>query len=89
MLPSVTAFHAWLSMKANEVYNHKAPGRPAEAKALAENFAPQHTTYLTESDTITADKLLGYNVVSILYNFFDELAHAVQFPPGVKTKHHT
>ncbi|KPQ15862.1 MAG: PglZ domain [Algoriphagus marincola HL-49] len=87
MLPSVTSISRLAIYEGKrEVYNHKAPGRPAEAKALAENFAPQHTTYLTESDTITSDKLLGYDVVSILYNFFDELAHAVQFPPGVEDK---
>ena len=87
MLPSVTSISRMAIYQGKrEVYNHKAPGRPAEAKALAENFAPQHTTYLTESDTITADKLLGYDVVSIIYNFFDELAHAVQFPPGVEDK---
>lgn len=87
LLPSVTSISRMAIYEGKrEVYNHKAPGRPAEAKALANNFAPQHTTYLTESDTITADKLLGYDVVSILYNFFDELAHAVQFPPGVEDK---
>lgn len=87
MLPSVTSISRMAIYEGKrEVYNLKAPGRPAEAKALANNFAPQHTTYLTESDTITADKLLGYDVVSVLYNFFDELAHAVQFPPGVEDK---
>ena len=87
MMPSVTSISRMAIYEGKrEVYNHKAPGRPAEAKALANNFTPQHTTYLTESDTITADKLLGYDVVSILYNFFDELAHAVQFPPGVEDK---
>ena len=87
MLPSVTSISRMAIYEGKrEVYNHKAPGRAAEAKALGNNFAPKHTTYLTESDTITADKLLGYDVVSILYNFFDELAHAVQFPPGVEDK---
>jgi hypothetical protein len=87
MLPSVTSISRMAIYEGKrEVYNHKTPGRPAEAKALANNFAPQHTTYLTESDTITADKLLGYDVVSILYNFFDELAHSVQFPPGIEDK---
>jgi len=87
MLPSVTSISRMAIYEGKrEVYNHKAPGRSAEAKALAKNFAPQHTTYLTESDAITADILLGYDVVSILYNFFDELAHAVQFPPGVEDK---
>lgn len=87
MLPSVTSISRMAIYEGQrEVYNHKAPGRTAEAKALVNNFAPQHTTYLTESDAITADKLLGYDVVSILYNFFDELAHAVQFPPGVEDK---
>ncbi|CAK7021266.1 MAG: hypothetical protein PETM_00861 [Petrimonas sp.] len=87
MLPSVTSISRMAIYEGKrEVYNHKAPGRLAEAKALANNFIPQHSTYLTESDTITADKLIGYDVVSILYNFFDELAHAVQFPPGVEDK---
>ena len=87
MLPSVTSISRMAIYEGKrEVYNHKTPGRAAEAKALTSNFEPQHTTYLTESDTITADKLLGYDVVSILYNFFDELAHAVQFPPGVEDK---
>ena len=87
MLPSVTSISRMAIYEGNrEVYNHKAPGRPAEAKTLATNFAPRHTTYLTQSDNITADKLLGYDVVSILFNFFDELAHAVQFPPGVEDK---
>ena len=87
MLPSVTSISRMAIYEGNrEVYNIKAPGRIAEAKALASNFAPKHSTYLTESDNITTDKLLGYDVVSILYNFFDELAHAVQFPPGVKDK---
>lgn len=87
MLPSVTGISRMAIYEGKrEVYNHKAPGRPAEAKALADNFAPKHTLYLTENDSVTSDKLLGYDVVSILYNFFDELAHAVQFPPGVEDK---
>ena len=87
MLPSVTSISRMAIYEGKrEVYNNKAPGRPAEAKAFANNFASQHTAYLTESDIITADKLLGYDVVSILYNFFDELAHAVQFPPGAEDK---
>ena len=87
MLPSVTSISRMAIYEGNrEVYNIKAPGRPAESKALANNFTPKHTTYLTENDNITSDKLLGYDVVSILYNFFDELAHSVQFPPGVESK---
>lgn len=87
MLPSVTSISRMAIYEGKrEVYNIKAPGRPAEAKALANNFTPRHTTYLTESDNISADKLLGYDIVSILYNFFDELAHAVQFPPYVEDK---
>lgn len=87
MLPSITSISRMAIYEGKrEVYNHKSPGRPAEAKALANNFTPRHSTYLTESDNITADKLLGYHMVSILYNFFDELAHSVQFPPGVEEK---
>ena len=87
MFPSVTSISRMaIYAGKREVYNIKSPGRPAEAKALGYNFEPKHSTYLTESDNITADKLLGYDVVSILYNFFDDLAHAVQFPPGVEDK---
>ena len=87
MLPSVTSISRMAIYEGKrEIYNIKTPGRPAEAKALEKNFSPRHCTYITESDIMTADKLLGYDVVSILYNFFDELAHAVQFPPGVEDK---
>ena len=87
MLPSVTGISRMAIYEGKrEVYNIKSPGRSAEAKALKNNFKPKHSTYLNEHDTISADKLLGYDVVSILYNFFDELAHAVQFPPGVEDK---
>jgi hypothetical protein len=87
MLPSVTGISRMAIYEGKrEVYNIKALGRAVEAKALENNFAPKHSTYLSETDTISADKLLGYDVVSILYNFFDELAHAVQFPPGVEDK---
>ena len=87
MLPSITSISRMAIYEGKrEVYNIKSPNRSAEAKSLENNFKPKHSTYLTEHDTISADKLLGYDVVSILYNFFDELAHAVQFPPGIEDK---
>ncbi len=39
-----------------------------------------------EGDEISPDTLLGYEYISILYNFFDELSHSAQFPPNTESK---
>ena len=36
--------------------------------------------YFNDSDSITADSLLGYDCISILFTFFDDIAHAAQIP---------
>jgi hypothetical protein len=87
MLPSVTSvsrtaiFHG-----SQDVYNIKSPGRSDEARAFANYFNEKEVEYFTESDAITEDTLLGYDCISILYTFFDDLSHSAQFPPNHSNK---
>lgn len=87
LLPTVTAISRMaIYSGSREVYQVKNPGRSAEAKAFAAYFPGHSTRYFTESDTITDDALLGYDAVTMLYTFFDDLAHAAQFPVGNTSK---
>lgn len=87
MLPSVTSvsrsaiFHG-----SQNVYNIKSPGRADEAKAFANYFIEKEVKYFTDADVVTEDTLLGYDCISILYSFFDDLAHSAQFPPNHTNK---
>lgn len=87
MLPSVTSvsrsaiFHG-----SRDVYNITSPGRNDEAKSFQDFFSSKQTKYFTEQDEISENTLLGYNYISILYTFFDDLCHSAQFPPNEKTK---
>jgi hypothetical protein len=38
------------------------------------------------ADIINEDTLLGYDCISILYTFFDDLSHSAQFPPNHSNK---
>ena len=87
LLPSLTSISRSAIFQGNaEVYNLKYPGRKTEAKAFANYFKNKQTKYYTEDDEITSDTLLGYEYISILYNFFDELSHSAQFPPNNESK---
>ena len=87
LLPSLTSISRSAIFQGNtEVYDLKYPGRKTEAKAYAEYFNKKETKYFTEEDEITYDTLLGYEYISILYNFFDELSHSAQFPPNNESK---
>jgi hypothetical protein len=87
MLPSVTAISRSAIFQGNrDVYHLKSPGRSTESKGLNSFFSDSHPKYFTESDEISADSLLGYNVVSLLYTFMDELCHSTHFPPQDETK---
>lgn len=87
MLPSVTSvsrsaiFHG-----SQDVYNIKSPGRADEAKAFANYFTEKDVKYFTDADIISEDTLLGYDCISILYSFFDDLSHSAQFPPNHSNK---
>lgn len=87
LLPTLTSISRSAIFQGNtEVYNLKYPGRSTEAKAFSDFFKNKKTKYFTEDDEITSDTLLGYEYISILYNFFDELSHSAQFPPNNESK---
>jgi len=87
LLPSLTSISRSAVFQGNaEVYDLKYPGRKAEAKAFANYFKNKQTKYFTEDDEITSETILGYEYISVLYNFFDELSHSAQFPPNNESK---
>lgn len=87
LLPTVTAISRMAIFSGSrQVYQVKNPGRSAEAKAFTEYFPRRSTRYFTESDTINDEALLGYDAITVLYTFFDDLAHAAQFPVGNTSK---
>jgi hypothetical protein len=87
LLPTVTAIsRSALYHGSRDVYNIISPGQRDESKSFAELFSERETKYFTESDDITENSLLGYNCISLLYGFFDELCHSTHFPPEEKTK---
>jgi hypothetical protein len=87
MMPSVTSISRSAIFQGNrEVYHLKTPGRTTEAKSFAAFFDEKHCRYFTEQDNVSTDSLMGYNAVSLLYSFFDDLCHATHFPPGESTK---
>ena len=87
LLPSLTSISRSAIFQGNaDVYSLKCPSRKTEAKAFANYFRNKETKYFTEDDEITLDKLLGYDYISLLYNFFDELSHSAQFPPNNESK---
>jgi hypothetical protein len=87
LLPSVTSicrtaiFHG-----STNVYDIKYPGRKDEAKAFAEFFKEKQTKYFVEDDVIAENTLLGYETVSVLFTFFDDLCHSTLFPVNENTK---
>ena len=87
LLPSLTSISRSAIFQGNtDVYNLKYPGRITEAKAFANYFNNKETKYFTEENEISSDTLLGYEYISILYNFFDDLSHSAQFPPNTESK---
>lgn len=82
MLPSVTAISRSAIFQGNrEVYNLKSPGRSTEAKSFAAFFQDKHTRYFTDKDELSEDALIGYDTITLLYTFFDDLCHSTHFAP--------
>lgn len=80
MLPSVTAISRSAIFQGNrEVYSLKSPGRSTEAKSFAAFFEDKQTRYFTDKDELSDDALLGYDVITLLYTFFDDLCHSTLF----------
>jgi len=87
LLPSLTSISRSAIFQGNsDVYNLKYPGRKTEEKEFSNYFSSKQTKYYIEGDEISPDALLGYEYISILYNFFDELSHSAQFPPNTESK---
>ena len=80
LLPSLTSicrtaiFHG-----STNIYDIKYPGRKDEAKAFSEFFKDKQTKYFVEEDIIDENTLLGYDTISVLFNFFDDLCHSTIF----------
>lgn len=82
MLPSVTAIsRSAIFQGSREVYNLKSPGRSTEAKSFADFFQDKHTRYFTDKEELSEDTLIGYDTISLLYTFFDDLCHSTHFAP--------
>jgi hypothetical protein len=82
MLPSVTTIsRSAIFQGGREVYNLKSPGRATEAKSFSAFFQDNQTSYFTDNDELSDDALLGYETISLLYTFFDDLCHSTHFAP--------
>ncbi len=57
-----------------------------EEKALQSHFPSKNCKLFREKDDISTDTLLGIDIAAIIYNFFDDLSHAAEFPAGYKNK---
>jgi hypothetical protein len=87
LLPSITSIaRSAIFTGTYNVYNKKNPGQSAEEKDLKLFFGEKDTVYLREKDYTGSDSFIGYNTVSILFNFFDDLSHAAQIQDSNLTK---
>lgn len=77
LVPSITSIaRSAIYAGSYEVYDKPNPGQYTEEKDLKATFGSKSTAYLKEKDYTSSDILIGYNTVSILFNFFDDLSHA-------------
>jgi hypothetical protein len=81
LLPTVTSIsRSAIFQGSTDVYNIKTPGRAYEEKKFASFFSENETRFFSGTESITDDSLLGYDYISILFTFFDDIAHAAQIP---------
>lgn len=57
-----------------------------EEKELKDFFNNYFVKFFKEDEKMDQKNLLGVNLVSIIYNVFDNIAHATQLPAGKKNK---
>ncbi len=87
LLPSITAFsRSAIFAGTYNVYEKANPGQATEEKDFKAVFGNSNTLYLREKDFTNSDVLLGYNTVSVLFNFFDDLSHAAVLQKNNLTK---
>lgn len=77
LVPSITSIaRSAIYAGTYEVYEKKKPGQYTEEKDFKSAFGENDTVYLKEKDYTSSDVLIGFETVSILFNFFDDLSHA-------------
>ena len=57
-----------------------------EEKQFNDYFKNKFCRFYREGEIKNEDSILGVDFVSVIYNFFDELAHKTELPPGEQTK---
>ena len=57
-----------------------------EEKQFNDYFKDRFCRFYREGEIKDEDSVLGVDIVSVIYNFFDELAHKTELPPGEQTK---
>jgi len=81
LLPTVTSIsRSAIFQGSTDVYNIKTPGKAYEEKTFASFFSEKETKFFNNTESLTDDSLLGYDCISILFTFFDDIAHAAQIP---------
>ncbi|HPR33284.1 MAG TPA: PglZ domain-containing protein [Prolixibacteraceae bacterium] len=77
LIPSITSI-ARTAIYAGtwEVYEKSNPGQYTEEKDFKAFFGADDTLYLKEKEYTSSDVLIGFNAVSIIFNFFDDLSHS-------------
>ena len=65
------------------VYDLKSPN---EKKEFVDFFSQRTCKFFREGDICNEDDLLGVDVVSVIYNVFDDIGHSTHLPDGNKTK---
>ena len=57
-----------------------------EEKQFNDYFKARFCRFYREGEIKNKDSLLGVDIVSVIYNFFDDLAHDTKLPPEEQTK---
>jgi len=65
------------------VYSLKSPN---ENKQFRDFFSDRKCEFYREGDICSEDDLLGVDMVSVIYNFFDDIGHRTQLPQGEMSK---
>lgn len=77
LVPSITSIaRTAIYAGTYEVYEKSNPGQYTEEKDFKASFGSDDTVYLKEKEFASSDVLIGFNTVSILFNFFDDLSHS-------------
>ncbi len=80
LIPSITLFSRNAIFSGNYERVWLLNDNHTEEKSLSENFPNSEVKMFREKHTINSENLLGLDFVSIIYNFFDDLAHSTHFP---------